>query len=71
MKVVVLRLEAAAFSSFFFSRSALPPCRRSKPLTDFEKALGFAGDDEAKEYKGCGAFGSVGFDILLADDRGK
>ena len=27
---------AAAFSSFFFSLSALPPCRRSSPLTDLE-----------------------------------
>lgn len=28
---------AAAFSSFFFSLKARPPCRKSKPLTDLEK----------------------------------
>lgn len=39
---------AAAFSSFFFSRKALPPWRRSKPETDFEKAFG-PGESGANE----------------------
>lgn len=62
----------AAFSSFFFSRNALPPCRRSSPLTDLANVLEGPGEEgAAKEYKGCGALGSVGFEVLLAEDNGK
>ncbi len=56
------------FSSFFFSRSARPPCRRSRPLNDDDAGLGGAG---AKEYRDEGAFGSRGLELLDAEDRGK
>lgn len=49
--VVVLKFEVA-FSSFFLSRKARPPCLKSKPLTLLAKALGFAGDEGANEYNG-------------------
>jgi hypothetical protein len=60
---------AAAFSSFFFSRSARPPCRRSKPDIDLENVLA-PGDSGVNEYSGCGFSGFVGCEFECAEDRG-
>jgi len=63
--------NAAAFSSFFARRRWRPPCRRSRPVTEFAKLLECPGDEgAAKEYSGSGALGFVGLELLLADDNG-
>jgi len=41
--------DVAAFSSFFLSRNALPPCRRSNPLMDFAKLDCTPGDAGVNE----------------------
>ncbi len=56
------------FSSFFFSRKARPPCRRSRPLNDVEAGLAGAG---ANEYSEEGALGSRGRELLDAEDSGR
>lgn len=55
-----------AFSSFFFSRSARPPCLRSRPLKDVDAGLAGVG---AKEYNDEGALGSRGRELLDAEDN--
>ena len=63
---------AYAFSSFFFSLRARPPCRRSRPLIDFvNDVVDGPGEDGANEYKDCGALGSKGLELLEAEDRGR
>jgi hypothetical protein len=63
---------AAAFSSFFARLRWRPPCLRSSPVTEPGNALECPGDDgAANEYNGCGALGSVGLELLLADDNGR
>ena len=64
-------LACAAFSSRFFSRNARPPCLRSRPLIDLLNVLPGAGEAGANEYRDCGALGSVGLELLEADESGK
>src|SRR3569833_310255 len=63
---------ASARSSFFLSRRARPPCRRSRPLMPLKVVLfgpGLGG--RLKLYKLIGALGSVGRELLEADDCGR
>lgn len=61
----------AAFSSFFLSLKALPPCRRSRPLIDLAKLECTPGDCGVKEYSDCGAEGSTACELEAADDSGR
>ncbi len=65
-------LMASFLSSFFRSRSARPPWRRSRPLmllNVVEVGPGLGG--RLKLYRLLGALGSVGLELLEADDRGR
>lgn len=68
---MAMPIEAAAFSSFRLSLNPRPACRRSRPVTDFEKAEFAPGDCGVNEYSDEGAEGSTACEFDDADDNGR